>query len=77
MFSVFILGDVASDKRLDVTSVISSTCAFKVVLQKGLTVDLKSQVLACLVSQGRKKQQRFAFLAQFLAVKPQVYLVDE
>ncbi len=37
--------DAASDKRLDVTSVISAV-PFKIVLQKGLTVDFeKSQVL--------------------------------
>ncbi len=40
--------DVASI-RLDVTSVISSAVPFKIVLQKGLTVDFESlQVLACL-----------------------------
>ncbi len=40
VYSVFILEDVASDKRLDVT--ISSAEPFKIVLQKGLTVDCKS-----------------------------------
>ncbi len=30
-----------SDKRLDVGSVISSTMPFKIVLQKGLTVDFE------------------------------------
>ncbi len=55
--------DVASDKRLDVT-VISSAVSFKIVLQKGLTVDFESlQVLACLASQSRK--MLLAFLAQF------------
>ncbi len=45
---------MASDKRLDVVC-ISSTVPFKIVLQ-GLTVDFeKSQVLACLVSQGAGK----------------------
>ncbi len=32
VYSVFILEDVASDKRLDVTSVISSAVPFKIVL---------------------------------------------
>ena len=51
VYSVFMLEDVGSDKRLDVGSVISSTVPFKIVLQKGLAVDFESQ------EQGR--QQRF------------------
>ncbi len=60
------------------TSVISSAVPFKIVLQKGLTVDFeKSQVLACLVSQEQEKQQRFLLSwLEFLAGGSQVYLVD-
>ncbi len=48
--SVFMLEDVASDKRLDVGSVISSTVPFKIV-HKGLTVDFeKSRNAGLLVS---------------------------
>ncbi len=42
VYSVFILEDVASDKRWAVTSVISSAVPFKIILQKGLTVDFES-----------------------------------
>ncbi len=73
----FILEDVASDKRLDVTSVISSAVPFRLFL-KGLTVDFeKSPGLGLFGEVRAEKQQRFlAFLAQFLAGGSQVYLVD-
>ena len=78
VYSVFILEDVASDKRLDVTSVISSTVPFKIVLQKGLTVDFeKSPGLGLFGKSGAGKTTTLlAFLAQFLAGGSQVYLVD-
>ena len=60
VYSVFMLEDVASDKRLDVGSVISSTVPFKIVCKRGLLSILKSlQVLACLVSQEQGRQQHF------------------
>ena len=78
VYSVFILEDVASDKRLDVTSVISSTVPFKIVLQKGLTVDFeKSPGLGLFGKSGAGKTTTLlTFLAQFLAGGSQVYLVD-
>lgn len=78
VYSVFILEDVASDKRLDVTSVISSAVPFKIVLQKGLTVDFeKSPGLGLFGKSGAGKTTTLlAFLAQFLAGGSQVYLVD-
>lgn len=78
VYSVFILEDVASDKRLDVGSVISSTVPFKIVLQKGLTVDFeKSPGLGLFGKSGAGKTTTLlSFLAQFLAGGSQVYLVD-
>ena len=78
VYSVFILEDVASDKRLDVTSVISSAVPFKIVLQKDLTVDFeKSPGLGLFGKSGAGKTTTLlAFLAQFLAGGSQVYLVD-
>ena len=78
VYSVFILEDVASDKRLDVTSVISSAVPFKIVLQKGLTVDFeKSPGLGLFGRSGSGKTTTLlSFLAQFLAGGSQVYLVD-
>lgn len=78
VYSVFVLEDVASDKRLDVGSVISSTVPFKIVLQKGLVVDFeKSPGLGLFGKSGAGKTTTLlAFLAQFLAGGSQVYLVD-
>lgn len=78
VYSVFILEDTASDKRLDVTSVISSAVPFKIVLQKGLTVDFeKSPGLGLFGKSGSGKTTTLlSFLAQFLAGGSQVYLVD-
>ena len=78
VYSVFVLEDVASDKRLDVTSVISSAVPFKIVLQKGLAVDFeKSPGLGLFGKSGAGKTTTLlAFLAQFLAGGSQVYLVD-
>ena len=78
VYSVFILEDVASDKCLDVTSVISSAVPFKIVLQKGLIVDFeKSPGLGLFGKSGSGKTTTLlAFLAQFLAGGSQVYLVD-
>lgn len=78
VYSVFILEDVASDKCLDVTSVISSTVPFKIVLQKGLAVDFeKSPGLGLFGKSGAGKTTTLlAILAQFLAGGSQVYLVD-
>jgi hypothetical protein len=78
VYSVFMLEDVASDKRLDVGSVISSTVPFKIVLQKGLTVDFeKSPGLGLFGKSGAGKTTTLlSFLAQFLAGGSQVYLVD-
>ena len=78
VYSVFMLEDVASDKRLDVGSVISSTVPFKIVLQKGLTVDFeKSPGLGLFGKSGAGKTTTLLFfLAQFLAGGSQVYLVD-
>lgn len=78
VYSVFILEDVASDKRLDVGSVISSTVPFKIVLQKGLVVDFeKSPGLGLFGKSGAGKTTTLlAYLAQFLAGGSQVYLVD-
>lgn len=78
VYSVFVLEDTASDKRLDVTSVISSTVPFKIVLQKGLVVDFeKSPGLGLFGKSGSGKTTTLlAFLAQFLAGGSQVYLVD-
>lgn len=78
VYSVFILEDVASDKRLDVTSVISSAVPFKIVLQKGLVVDFeKSPGLGLFGKSGAGKTTTLlSFLAQFLAGGSQVYLVD-
>ena len=78
VYSIFVLEDVASDKRLDVTSVISSTVPFKIVLQKGLVVDFeKSPGLGLFGKSGAGKTTTLlAFLAQFLAGGSQVYLVD-
>lgn len=78
VYSVFILENVASDKRLDVTSVISSAVPFKIVLQKGLIVDFeKSPGLGLFGKSGAGKTTTLlAFLAQFLAGGSQVYLVD-
>ena len=78
VYSVFMLEDVASDKRLDVGSVISSTVPFKIVLQKGLIVDFeKSPGLGLFGKSGAGKTTTLlAFLAQFLAGGSQVYLVD-
>ena len=41
VYSIFVLEDVASDKRLDVGSVVSSAVPFQIVLQKGLAVDFE------------------------------------
>ena len=78
VYSVFILEDIASDKRLDVTSVISSAVPFKIVLQKGLIVDFeKSPGLGLFGKSGAGKTTTLlSFLAQFLAGGSQVYLVD-
>lgn len=78
VYSVFILEDVGSDKRLDVTSVISSAEPFKIVLQKGLIVDFeKSPGLGLFGKSGAGKTTTLlSFLAQFLAGGSQVYLVD-
>lgn len=78
VYSVFVLEDVASDKRLDVTSVISSAVPFKIVLQKGLAVDFeKSPGLGLFGRSGSGKTTTLlSFLAQFLAGGSQVYLVD-
>lgn len=78
VYSVFMLEDVGSDKRLDVGSVISSTVPFKIVLQKGLIVDFeKSPGLGLFGKSGAGKTTTLlAFLAQFLAGGSQVYLVD-
>lgn len=78
VYSVFMLEDVASDKRLDVGSVISSTVPFKIVLQEGLIVDFeKSPGLGLFGKSGAGKTTTLlAFLAQFLAGGSQVYLVD-
>lgn len=78
VYSVFVLEDVASDKRLDVTSVISSAVPFKIVLQKGLTVDFeKSPGLGLFGKSGAGKTTTLlSFLAEFLAGGSQVYLVD-
>ena len=78
VYSVFVLADVASDKRLDVTSVISSAVPFKIVLQKGLIVDFeKSPGLGLFGKSGAGKTTTLLFfLAQFLAGGSQVYLVD-
>ena len=78
VYSVFILENVASDKRLDVTSVISSAVPFKIVLQKGLAVDFeKSPGLGLFGKSGAGKTTTLlAFLAQFLAGGSQIYLVD-
>ena len=78
VYSVFVLEDVASDKRLDVTSVISSAVPFKIVLQKGLIVDFeKSPGLGLFGKSGAGKTTTLlTFLAQFLAGGSQVYLVD-
>lgn len=78
VYSVFVLEDVASDKCLDVTSVISSAVPFKIVLQKGLIVDFeKSPGLGLFGKSGSGKTTTLlAFLAQFLAGGSQVYLVD-
>ena len=78
VYSVFMLEDVASDKRLDVGSVISSTVPFKIVLQKGLIVDFeKSPGLGLFGKSGAGKTTTLlSFLAQFLAGGSQVYLVD-
>lgn len=78
VYSVFVLEDVASDKRLDVGSVISSTVPFKIVLQKGLTIDFeKSPGLGLFGRSGSGKTTTLlSFLAQFLAGGSQVYLVD-
>lgn len=78
VYSVFILENVASDKRLDVTSVISSAVPFKIVLQKGLIVDFeKSPGLGLFGKSGAGKTTTLlSFLAQFLAGGSQVYLVD-
>ena len=78
VYSVFVLADVASDKRLDVTSVISSAVPFKIVLQKDLTVDFeKSPGLGLFGKSGAGKTTTLlSFLAQFLAGGSQVYLVD-
>lgn len=78
VYSVFILENVASDKRLDVTSVISSAVPFKIVLQKGLVVDFeKSPGLGLFGKSGAGKTTTLlALLAQFLAGGSQVYLVD-
>lgn len=78
VYSVFILEDVGSDKRLDVTSVISSAVPFKIVLQKGLIVDFeKSPGLGLFGKSGAGKTTTLlSLLAQFLAGGSQVYLVD-
>ena len=78
VYSVFLLEDVGSDKRLDVTSVISSAVPFKIALQKGLIVDFeKSPGLGLFGKSGAGKTTTLlAFLAQFLAGGSQVYLVD-
>lgn len=78
VYSVFVLEDVGSDKRLDVGSVISSAVPFKIVLQKGLIVDFeKSPGLGLFGKSGAGKTTTLlAFLAQFLAGGSQVYLVD-
>lgn len=78
VYSVFMLEDVGSDKRLDVGSVISSTVPFKIVLQKGLVVDFeKSPGLGLFGKSGAGKTTTLLVsLAQFLAGGSQVYLVD-
>ena len=74
VYSIFVLEDVASDKRLDVTSVISSAVPFKIVLQKGLVVDFeKSPGLGLFGKSGAGKTTT---LISFLAGGSQVYLVD-
>ncbi len=70
-YSVFILRDVASDKRLDVTCYFSAV-PFKIVLQKGLTVDLKSSRSGLFASQSRKQQRFLLSLAQFWQVAPRL-----
>lgn len=78
VYSIFVLEDVASDKRLDVGSVVSSAVPFQIVLQKGLAVDFeKSPGLGLFGRSGSGKTTTLlSFLAQFLAGGSQVYLVD-
>ncbi len=77
VYSVFILRMSFLDKRLDVTSVISSACLLRFVLQKGLTVDFESlQVLVCLGKSEQENNNASCFLAQFLAGGLEFTLVD-
>ncbi len=69
VYSVFMLEDVASDKRLNVGS-ISSTVPFKIVLQKGLTVDFEKSPGLGLFGKsgaGEDKQRFFLFPSSILS----------
>ncbi len=75
---VFILEDVASDKRLDVTSVISLWMLFKIVLQKAWLLILKSlRSWKRLVSQEQENNNAscFSWLNSW-QVAPRFTLVD-
>ncbi len=76
VYSVFMLEDVASDKRLS-----SGVCYLfhgaLGVLQKGLTVGEKSPGLGLFGKSGAgRRQQRFAFFPSSILGENQVYLVD-
>ncbi len=76
VYSVFILEDVV-DKRLDVTSVISSAVPLRLFCRKRFDCWFwKSPGLACLVSQEQEQQRFLLSWLKFLAGGSQVYLVD-
>ncbi len=69
--------DVASDKRLDVTSVASSACLLRLENPERLTVDFeKSPGLGLFGKSGYENNNASCFLTQFFGRWSQVYLVD-
>lgn len=78
VYSIFVLEDVASDKRLDLEKMHKNSFSFCLKLQKGLEVDFeRSPGLGLFGRSGSGKTTTLLFfLAQFLAGGSQVYLVD-
>ena len=77
-YSIFLLEDVASDKRLDLEKMHKNSSSFCLKLQKGLEVDFeKSPGLGLFGRSGSGKTTTLlAFLFQFLRNGAQICLID-
>lgn len=78
VYSIFVLEDVASDKRLDLEKMHKNSSSFCLKLQKGLEVDFeRSPGLGLFGRSGSGKTTTLlAFLFQFLRNGAQICLID-